>query len=358
MLIQFPDIYDHRQGTPLTTMPNQVNPEEAGNEIRLTPQTNGSQALPGMHHSASLETAIARVDEERKRWRAHWNVKPRIALALPPEFTLDEAFARGEVAAGLDLIGKLLPFADVAIFSTNERARQALAPLPTISSPEGCFAAIAVLDRAFAESLAQMLPTRLLGTDTTYFVPEKWRHTFAKVSVTPAQDAPRVTAPATVYLDHLFPRDRIAALGERFADARFVVSRHVTYRHLLAQQGHTVEEAGDPSAFTSPRLPAAKAFVTDPAATRLLPSATLVTSSLGLSRADFAPRDLVLYAGEDENPADLLDRLFDRPRTVPPTLTKPLISIVVPVYNRTDDIMRVRRIRSPPSTIVSSRCSS
>lgn len=300
-------------------------------------------------------------------------VKPRVALVVPARFDAANGAHRDELALALEVVAPLLPGHSVELLSDG-------ADLSTISTRagqltdealRGCVAALCVLDRTLAERCSRVVRTRLVGTDTAYFVGQKWRLTFTDPAALPAgttcaPDDLLAARGALLYVDHLSPTagvDRVlAALGARYPALRVLVSRQLdaAARERLAAglpAGATLAVL-EPSPDAEPWRPEAQEAVllsTDPLFLRLHAGhhqRVLVTATGELrllASEELAGRHdaLYLHRGEELDELTLLNRLRGAPavarKAERTTLRTPLISLIVPVYDRDWEILRLAR---------------
>lgn len=305
-------------------------------------------------------------------------VKPRFALIVPDEFDPHDAAHRAELAVALTLAAQLVPGYAFDVCTDAE-----LGPLLTGARPLGALSggggagdavpyvfALVLLDRALAKALSARLPVRLLGTDAAAPFRQKLRLTFWDPRAEEEDDAAAVDPASLRDTDVLLFVDpftrpaqgiqhllRLRAAG---VSPRVVLLPSCGARALSAWRAE-VPEPGRLHVFTEPVAagaplpfpPAAVVCATDRFALAFFPGARrLHLRTDGTLHAPGpqppAPARHILYKGEDLDALGLLSRILgtgapaggDGPAV---RCTRPLVSIVVPVYDRTTEIERLAR---------------
>lgn len=266
--------------------------------------------------------------------------KPRIALVVPPCFDAASPLHQAERALAGELVEVL-------------SARYRIDELGDASELSGHAFALVLIDRALAARCAARVPTRLVGSDTLYFNRDKWRIGFFDPrwdSALPELGAPP-SLPAAIYVDHFVAADEAARLGTRLRgrhpDAPLYVSQHLQLTARVALEtafGRGAVELTDASQLDVEHL-----VSTDLATLCLVrrpTRKTLLTSTLRFCDATNAtvPReDLLLYKGEEADDLRLATRVLAPAEGAhqPSSYCRPLISVVVPVYDRTTEIRRL-----------------
>lgn len=304
-------------------------------------------------------------------------VKPRFALVVPAEFDPHEAAHRAEFAVALTLAAQLLPGyafdvctdADLRPLLTGTRP---LAPRPGGSGDAAPYVfALVLLDRALAKELSARLPVRLLGTDGAAPFRQKLRLTFWDPRAEDEEDPQAVAVdPASLRgTDVLLFVDPFTRPAQGIRQYRHLRAAGVSPRVVLlpacgarAQSAwrDEVPEPGRLHVFTEPVAaggplpfpPPEVVCATDRFALEFFPPGArrLHLRTSGTLHPPGpqppAPSRHILYKGEDLDALGLLDRILgtgapafgDRPAA---RCTRPLVSIVVPVYDRTTEIERL-----------------
>jgi hypothetical protein len=269
---------------------------------------------------------------------------PRVALVIPPWFDAASPQHRAERALATELASCL-------------RCRYDVDEVHDLAALEGHAFALCILDRALAARCAERVPTRLVGSDTLYFDASKWRLAFqlprldgGAPEAPPPGHAPDTTA---IYVDHFVSPDDAARLGarlrQRHPGARVFVSRHLSSpaRAALEQAlSSTVSDVVSRADLTEgvdhllSNDPATLALVRAPA------HRTLVSTELSFHDATqlaWSRPDLVLYKGEESDPVRLATLLLSSGAAAAGAreYVRPLISVVVPVYDRDQEIHRL-----------------
>jgi hypothetical protein len=302
--------------------------------------------------------------------------KPRFALVVPEHFDAADETHRRHLAAVLELAAALTPEYVFDVHSDGKGIGEIVRdvrPVQRETWQRHAFA-LCLLSRRLCREVAAHLPARLVGLDPCMGLGNKWRIAFQRVDLIAAETG------ATALPDHLGPVlaycDPYCETVARFADligqvAAAASDVTLAVSPLLSGDARLVLEklrtASPQLRFVSPeRVPAlldgrwGTVLSTDPAFLGICRD-VFVTRPTGEQfflvddRAGLVPYDdlrltrgdAYLYKGEDANPYCLLQHLLapesisaleiERPRAY----DHPLISIVTPVYDRTDEIVRL-----------------
>lgn len=291
--------------------------------------------------------------------------KPRFALIVPDRFDAQEPAHRCELAIALSLAAQLLPGYAFEVRSDADLSGlldgvQPLSPIPA----EYVFALV-LLDRELARTLASQLPVRLVGSDCAARFPQKLRLSFfdPRTDAGPVSEAARVDMASlrgskiNLFIDPFTPFQRGRELLLRLRAASLspcvVLLPSCGKKELLAWQ----KELPTPGALhlwlgdESPLPECEVLCATDRFVLELFPPA-LRRIYIGpdgvLQQVESGALDRtrhVLYKGEDLNPLLILDRLLLGGSPLdggkPAAFMQPLISIIVPVYDRDAEIDRL-----------------
>jgi len=274
--------------------------------------------------------------------------KPEAALLVPGWLDAEAPEHQRELRIAVELLAVLCPSWSVRL-------------VEDLDLLAGCSFAVCVLDRALAARAAERLPTRLVGSDTLRFDARKWRLTFrdprreAEVAARAPSTSTDSGVPTALHLDGFVPPDSLdelaARVRSRLTIARVLVSGHQTATATAAMRrafGAAVDEltaeaqlsngvehlvSTDLATLQLLRGPRRKSF--------LSPALTFSdASALSIPR-----QDLFLYKGEELG-ALRLSTLLLAPhleRASPREHVRPLVSVIVPVYDRTHELLRLAR---------------
>lgn len=281
--------------------------------------------------------------------------RPSIAIVVPSRFEADDPLHARELEVALDLAELLAVDHRPRLVSEASALRDVGAEPLTDERLRELTSALVVMDRALARRVSEHLPTRLVGTDTLAHDPRKRRTSFFDMRASERG------------FSFLAPNELPSRLRGR--EVALVVDPFVSPEtvELLAEaarrDGATVRVLGTP---TSPALRAGTAEPY-PGPESLGPEVVVVATNPLLvevhakrhetllvdERGRYATRgddalpahEHLLYLGEAWNPLRLRERLVaplvSRSRPRAPSVTEPLVSVVVPVYDRVADLLRL-----------------
>ena len=310
--------------------------------------------------------AIASLEGALRRPSVIHRAKAQVALVVPPSFSAADARHRRELGIALGLLGQLAPGHEPRFLSGSAQLAELVGPVEpfTPEGLEGCAFAFCILDRALADRCGAYLPTRLVGTDPISFRTEKWRLAFIDPLAPWLQTLPPLAPPpggealslGLLFVDHLFPAEalRTAALralevcervgvvvgpGVEAASLRHLPGGRLT-RHEVAELEALAAEA-EVLLSTDASLLAASDH-----RRRVLIDAAGELRDFSAAAMAPEPHDLLLYKGEDLNPLRVVDLAVlggsrRRDSLGSRRFHRPLISVVVPVYDRTEEILRL-----------------
>jgi hypothetical protein len=282
-------------------------------------------------------------------------VRPQVGLVLPGWF--DPTADAEALALVFELLAVLRPWCRVLVAS--DRPDLLGSPVVPLSALADCEIAFCILDRELAASVGAQVPTRLVGPDTLGFNPDKWRIAFQDAKVfselagaPPLAPDPEAAGRRVLFIDHFVePRCAVAlvsAVRQRIGDVEILLTPPATFRlGAMPPQARAVAAAEDLT------RDVALLVSTDPAALTCLdgpfrrgflsPAGTL--HAWPLHSAPTRER-LLLYKGEEQDHIRLLDRAHGRSSNsangaAPRAHLRPLISVVIPVYDRGPEILRL-----------------
>lgn len=299
-----------------------------------------------------LDRASSLLDAARARSSGRAE-RPSFAIVVPEGVDGRDDGQNAELSVALDLAERL---------ATDHRPRvvsdsPALRAIGAESSQAlaSCAFALAVIDRELALEVARTLPTRLVGTDPLVHDPRKRRIAFfdvrnllsgfRRVDASIPYRGARGRECALVVDSFV-----TGALARRLADG---LRRESATVRLLGTSTSPAVRDGSAEVYTGPESIDADSVVvvTNPLLAEVHPSkheTLLVDHDGGLHvREERAVpvSEHLLYLGAQWNPIRLRDRLVaadSAPREHRPDAVRdPLISVVVPVYDRVADILRL-----------------
>jgi len=299
----------------------------------------------------------------------HW--KPKLALVLPEEFSVERLAHRHDLSVALEVLASVIDHYNISVVSDSPDAArlfQDVAPFSreAISASAG---ALVLLSRSLNDEVGAIRPSRYVAADPCAYRINQKRIVFAasgvELSFAPAEDgeiAREVRGSISVLLDEddelpsfLDALRRLRARGlplrltlSSRADEDFARRVQAAFDEDLRVEVHDSEPCGfggraefqisnDPISLLTQRKSTLSRFL-------FRRSEFWRVGQETLCRSDF-----YLFRGEESNPHGLLSawlgqRQSDGPRPATPHLAgmvEPLVSIVVPISDRTAEIIRL-----------------
>jgi hypothetical protein len=299
--------------------------------------------------------------------------KPRLALVLPEHFSLARPVHRRDLAAALEVVASVMDQYAIEVVSESRDARRLFGAVEPFSHEAiaGCAGALVLLSRSLNDEVGAIRPSRYVAADPCAYRINKQRLVFeagrAEWPFAPADD--REIAQACCGRPHVFldEDEELPAFLEALRRLRGQgLPLHVTLSSRadedLARRVHAAF-AEDPRVEVRDAEPLAfedrSEFQVSNELIALLTRRQPTRPQFLFRRGAFwrveAPAsppsrsDLYLFRGEESNARGLLDAWLgrhdrDRPRPairLGGVLDEPLVSIVVPIYDRTAEIVRM-----------------
>jgi hypothetical protein len=297
--------------------------------------------------------------------------KPSIALVLPVEFALRRRAHRRDLAVALEVLASVMDRYNVAVVSDSRDAARLFLGVRPFSSEAvaACEGAIVLLSRSLNESVGAIRPSRYITADPCAYRMNKQRIVFTDTGsvlpFAPADDGEVervVRGRLPVFLDE---DDEVPAY---LAALRRLRDRGLALRITLSSRADEDFAQRAHAAFTDdPRVEVRDAeprglddgfefqVSNEPISLLAQHHAPLVRFLFRQGRwwrvgAEAPSRvDYYLFRGEESNSHGLLNRWLgrgDRDQARPPAprldgVIEPLISIVVPIHDRTSEIVRL-----------------
>ncbi|WP_152052669.1 glycosyltransferase family 2 protein [Tautonia marina] len=323
------------------------------------------------------QAAVRLVHETNPRVHNRW--RPKLALVLPPDFSVDRPSHRADLTAALEVLAATVEQYKIECISNSPDASRLFAEVRPYSAEAvaGCVGALVLGSRALNDEVAAIRPSRRVTADPCAFRTEGHRIVFEQGRLdwpfAPAEDSEVIGScsqglisafvdendDTPAFLDALM---RFASGGsglrvtlssrsdEVFAESVRTALADVPQIEVEPAPAETTSEAKagvGPAGFVLGNEPIALLTRRDPSRPAFLfhEGRFFRCDCEGLSRTS-----LYLYRGEEQLSSVLLGHwlrsLSDRPRTgsgatVPNEMTEPLVSIVVPVYDRTTELIRL-----------------
>jgi hypothetical protein len=305
------------------------------------------------------------------RWR------PKLALVLPPEFSADRPSHRADLAVALEVLAATVEQYNLEVIGDSPQASRLFAEVRPYSAEAvaGCVGALVLGSRSLTDEVAAIRPSRRVAADPCAFRAEGRRIVFEQggldLPFEPADDPEVVGAlrhgisafvdendEAPAFLDAL-RRLADAARGQAVrvtlssrSDAAFAEIVRATLAdvpqvEVVPAPEPTSGAGAEPAGFVVSNEPIALLTRRDPSLPAFLFHAGQWSwvDGEGLSRTA-----LYLHRGEEQHAGTLLGNWLE-PRVeqlkarfgpkVPRTISEPLVSIVVPVYDRTTELIRL-----------------
>lgn len=300
--------------------------------------------------------------------KSYW--KPKLALVLPADFSADRPTHRRDLTVALEVLASAMEYYNVCVVSDSHHAARLFRNV-TPYSPEAisaCAGALVLLSRSLNDEVNAVRPSRYVGSDPCAFRVNKKRIVFEagglEIPLSPVGliDVERETRGGV----HLFLDENddassyleaLRSLRSRGVPLRIILSSRAD--EAFARQIHDAF-AGDPRAEVHDAEPLYSAeqyefrLSNEPIA--LLTQRNSTLPRFLFQRGEFwrlgAPgtdrSDYYLFRGEESNATGLIETWLGgreqsgrrrRPRVE--GVTEPLVSVVVPIYDRTAEILRM-----------------
>lgn len=315
------------------------------------------------------QAAVRLVHETNPRVHNRW--RPKLALVLPPDFSVDRPSHRADLTVALEVLAATVDQYNLECISNSPEASRLFAEVRPYSAEAlaGCVGALVLGSRPLNDEVAAIRPSRRVTADPCAFRTEGWRIVFEQgrldLPFEPADDSEVLGAcsqgvisafvdendEAPAFLDAL-RRLASGGLGLRVtlssrSDDAFAESVRMALADVLRIEVLPAPAEADPAGFVLSNEPIALLTRRDPSRPSFLfhEGRFLRVDAEGLSRPS-----LYLHRGEEQHAETLLGHWLKSPddqtrngsgATVPKEIVEPLVSIVVPVYDRTTELIRL-----------------
>ncbi|WP_169978046.1 glycosyltransferase family 2 protein [Tautonia rosea] len=319
------------------------------------------------------QAAVRLVRETNQRVHNRW--RPKLALVLPADFSVDRPSHQADLTVALEVLAATVTQYNLEVISNSPEASRLFAEVRPYSAEAvaGSVGALVIGSNALNDEVAAIRPSRRVAADPCAFRTEAHRIVFEQGGLDwpfePADDAevigaipPDVSAfvdendEVPAFLDAL---RRLATAGlalritlsarsdHAFAESVRAALADVPQIEVGPAPVRTSESESEPLGFVLSNEPIALLTRRDSSRPAFLfhEGRFHWVDAEGLSRSS-----LYLHRGEEQHEGTLLgtwlepcaDRSRDRTGvTVTQTTSEPLVSIVVPVYDRTTELIRL-----------------
>ncbi|MEW4566840.1 glycosyltransferase family A protein [Tautonia sp. JC769] len=324
--------------------------------------------------------AAVRLERETNQ-RAHHRWRPKLALVLPPEFSVDRPAHRADLAVALEVLAATVEQYNLEVISDSPQAARLFADVRPYSAEAvaACVGALVLGSQSLNDEVAAIRPSRRVAADPCAFRAEGRRIVFEQgrldLPFEPADDREVVGAlrqgisafvdendEAPAFLDALrrlasaAPGQDVRVTLSSRADDTFAALVRATLAGVPLVEVMPAPEPAPKADIRTDAGPGGFVLSNEPIAllTRRDPSLPAFlfrggewswVDAEGLSRAS-----LYLHRGEEQNRGTLLGNWLE-PKVeqlkarfgpkAPQTIAEPLVSIVVPVYDRTTELIRL-----------------